>query len=990
MSEWRNVFACMVHESQECVVDLVRNLRALDGTSPIILFNGGEDPSLTAGGFPFERYGVVVHPRPRLLAWGWLHEAAIDCMDFALERFPFDTLTIVDSDQLAVRAGYSAHLGSAFSDWEGIGMLGKVRGPQPPDTPEGPVKAAWREIELWRPFLRRFPHGEEKFPHWTFWPSTVFTAAAARDLVDFCSREEQLPEILRHTKIWATEELVLPTLTALLGYRVEINPCSYEYVRYKVDYSGRDLKQALVRPQVFWIHPIPRRYDSPLRSELRQRFDHYQPASPDPERDVGDEASDASPLLLTLPVLDRMRSIEGWLEDDEADLLTAAAVRAVQELPADHVVVEVGSYCGRSTVVLASVVQALRPAARVHAIDPHEGTVGALDRGLETGASTFERFQANLAAAGVDRVVESIRKHSFEVPWEQPISLLLIDGLHDYYNVARDFWHFERWVGPGGYIAFHDYADYYPGVKALVRELLAAGSYRTVRRVATLIVVRKLSAAEAELAPRLAAPPRSADPSKPLVSCIMPTCDRRIFVAQAIRYFLRQDYAPRELLIIDDGGEAVADLIPDDERIRYFRLAEKRSLGAKRNLGCAEARGEIIAHWDDDDWMAGWRLRYQVEQLVASGADLCGLDQLAFYDTRCARAWQYGCPRKDKTWLAGGTFCYRKELWRVNPFADVTVGEDTRFLWSGPPKKLLPLEDRSFYVAMLHGGNTSSSRRSGTVGWRPLPEDAAGSLLGEDREFYRGLAAAAERPHRPRRRPRSSELPLVSCIMPTRDRRQFAAQAIRYFLRQSYPAKELVIVDDGRRSLADLVPEDERVRYIRLTAEASIGRKRNIAVEHSQGEIIVHWDDDDWYAPDRLGDQVAPIVAGDADLAGFRSELYYDLPGQRFWRCTPQLHARMFYADVHGRSIAYRAEIWRNGGYPDVSQGEDVGFLRHALGRGGVITRLPGEKKLIYVRHRTNTWRFRCGELIDPDAWQAVPAPPFLPKAELSFYLQLA
>jgi len=39
--------------------------------------------------------------------------------------------------------------------------------------------------------------------------------------------------------------------------------------------------------------------------------------------------------------------------------------------------------------------------------------------------------------------------------------------------------------------------------------------------------------------------------------------------------------------------------------------------------------------------------------------------------------------------------------------------------------------------------------------------------------------------------------PLISCIMPTRDRRAFALQAVRYFLRQDYPQVELIIVDDS-------------------------------------------------------------------------------------------------------------------------------------------------------------------------------------------------
>ena len=96
----RNVFACLVHETQECVVDLVRNLRYLDPSSVILLYNGGPDARLLNDHFPWEQYGAVVHPQPRPLAWGRLHEFAIDCMQFALDHFSFDTLTIVDSDHI--------------------------------------------------------------------------------------------------------------------------------------------------------------------------------------------------------------------------------------------------------------------------------------------------------------------------------------------------------------------------------------------------------------------------------------------------------------------------------------------------------------------------------------------------------------------------------------------------------------------------------------------------------------------------------------------------------------------------------------------------------------------------------------------------------------------------------------------------------------------------------------------------------------------------
>ena len=85
-------------------------------------------------------------------------------------------------------------------------------------------------------------------------------------------------------------------------------------------------------------------------------------------------------------------------------------------------------------------------------------------------------FRRNVEENTLTPFVEALVHRSFEVDWDKPIAFLFIDGLHDYGNVSRDFHHFVPWVMAGGYIAFHDYADYYPGVKMLV----AGGSTASV------------------------------------------------------------------------------------------------------------------------------------------------------------------------------------------------------------------------------------------------------------------------------------------------------------------------------------------------------------------------------------------------------------------------------------------------------------------------------------------------------------------------------
>jgi Methyltransferase domain/Glycosyl transferase family 2 len=491
---FRNIFACLVHENLECIVDLVRNLHHLDPDSTILLYNGSSSASLLDGAFPFDRHGTVVHPSSKPMRWGRLHDFALDCMRFALAELPFDAMTIVDSDQLALRPGYSARLATFLAGEPGVGMLSNSPEPQGPGTKIQPPRIAHAEIDLWRPFLRRFTDGEKKFVHWGFWPSTVFTADAARDLVTLFDQDAELAQIMTRTRVWATEEVVLPTLVALMGYRVAANPCSFDFVRYRMQYSVPQLEAAMNRSDVFWAHPIPRRYDDPLRLHVRGRFQEYArpgagfPAPPD-----------SPPFVLTLPVLARMKSIEGWLDDNEADLLMSATAHALRELSLACAVVEVGSYCGRGTVVLASVVKAVRPSVRVWSIDPHDGRLGTADRYV-TVSPSLGKLKANVAAAGLADIVEIVQARSADVAWNQPIGFLLIDGLHDYANVARDFHHFAPHLVDGGYVAFHDYAGYFPGVLVFVDELLAGDRYRKVCSVGTLIVVQKRAAEQAPAA----------------------------------------------------------------------------------------------------------------------------------------------------------------------------------------------------------------------------------------------------------------------------------------------------------------------------------------------------------------------------------------------------------------------------------------------------------------------------------------------------------
>lgn len=227
----------------------------------------------------------------------------------------------------------------------------------------------------------------------------------------------------------------------------------------------------------------------------------------------------------------------------------------------------------------------------------------------------------------------------------------------------------------------------------------------------------------------------------------MPTFNRRSFVSRAVHCYLRQDYPRKELIIVDDGSDPVGDLVPGDPSIRYFRLRRRASIGSKRNLACASARGEIVCHWDDDDWSAPRRIRYQVESLLAQEADICGLEQVRFFKPDSNEAWDYVYPRGWKRdWVCGGTLCYTKAFWEKHPFRDVNEGEDTHFVWSDQSARVLSLSDKTFYIALIHADNTSPKRTDGRQ-WEPQSAEETASWMGQDRRLYGPREGESLGPH---------------------------------------------------------------------------------------------------------------------------------------------------------------------------------------------------------------------------------------------------
>jgi glycosyltransferase involved in cell wall biosynthesis len=90
----------------------------------------------------------------------------------------------------------------------------------------------------------------------------------------------------------------------------------------------------------------------------------------------------------------------------------------------------------------------------------------------------------------------------------------------------------------------------------------------------------------------------------PMVSIIIPTCDRPGFLKEALQSVISQTYKNLEIIIINDGGEDVSEIInslDNKGNIIYLRHEDRMGPSAARNTGLKVARGKYIAYLDDDD-----------------------------------------------------------------------------------------------------------------------------------------------------------------------------------------------------------------------------------------------------------------------------------------------------------------------------------------------------------------------------------------------------
>lgn len=224
-------------------------------------------------------------------------------------------------------------------------------------------------------------------------------------------------------------------------------------------------------------------------------------------------------------------------------------------------------------------------------------------------------------------------------------------------------------------------------------------------------------------------------------------------------------------------------------------------------------------------------------------------------------------------------------------------------------------------------------------------------------------------------------MPLISVITPTFGREAMLPYAYRSFATQNIANLEWIVLDDSERpSIFMTSLNDSRVRYHHLQSRLTIGEKRNMAIGMAKGEIIVQFDDDEYYAPHYIKTMLDVLEKENADFVKLKSFFLYSKIYQKFgfwnlmqksgyhfcWSAQPESVVHIDQnntaaVDIHlgyGFSYVFTKSVWEKTPFEPVSFAEDGLFIRSAIANGFKTVLLNDDDGLcVHILHQFNTSR---------------------------------
>lgn len=202
--------------------------------------------------------------------------------------------------------------------------------------------------------------------------------------------------------------------------------------------------------------------------------------------------------------------------------------------------------------------------------------------------------------------------------------------------------------------------------------------------------------------------------SKPLVSVLTPTYNRRRFIPYLIECFKSQDYPQEKLewIVLDDGTDKVKDLFEASglKNVRYYAEDIKMNIGAKRNKLNTYVKGDIVVCMDDDDYYPPERVSHVVNRLNSKPQiQICGSSELYMYYTDNKTIYRIGPYNPNHA--TNGTMAYRKGYITNHKYDEnVTHAEETSFL-NGYKEPMVQLDPFKVMLVMSHSENTFDKKK---------------------------------------------------------------------------------------------------------------------------------------------------------------------------------------------------------------------------------------------------------------------------------------
>jgi len=203
--------------------------------------------------------------------------------------------------------------------------------------------------------------------------------------------------------------------------------------------------------------------------------------------------------------------------------------------------------------------------------------------------------------------------------------------------------------------------------------------------------------------------------------------------------------------------------------------------------------------------------------------------------------------------------------------------------------------------------------------------------------------------------PKEEDLPDVSILCITKDRRPFMPLLKYSYMIQSYPEDkmEIVIVDDGDDSIEDTLFGVPNVKYVRCDPGMTISQKRNLGVENAMYDIIVVMDDDDVYPNNSVLQRVAMLLKEPKKQCGFCTTIpCYDITKYSSFMNVPPITLQMS-ERISEATLIFTKSFWEENKFDDmVHVGEGNAFIR---GREQMCREISPQEVIVSLVHPKNT-----------------------------------